>query len=117
MKFVDPVAGVGYEIFADGAGVLSAEIDRGAPIGRIAVGEVIFGELPQIVPVRPQVIVDDVENDAEADRMGAIDEASEIIGSAVEARRREQINAVVTPAEFPGEVGHRHDLDHGYSQT
>src|SRR5262245_48765213 len=48
--------------------------------------------------------------------MGAIDEAPEVVGRAVEARRREQIHAVISPAEFPGEVGHRHDLDHGYSQ-
>src|SRR5262249_32295915 len=48
--------------------------------------------------------------------MGAIDKAPEVVGRAVEARRREQIHAVVSPAEFPGEVGHRHDLDHGYSQ-
>src|SRR5262245_30544698 len=48
--------------------------------------------------------------------MGAIDEAPEVVGRAVEARRREQIHAVVSPAEFSGEVGHRHDLDHGYSQ-
>src|SRR5215475_3757037 len=48
--------------------------------------------------------------------MGAIDEAPEVVWRAVEARRGKQIHAVVSPAEFPGEVGHRHDLDHGYSQ-
>src|SRR5262249_8362241 len=44
-------------------------------------------------------------------------EASEVVGMAVEARRREEIHAVVAPAELPGEIGHRHDLDQGYSQT
>src|SRR5262245_9133235 len=116
MKFIDPIAGVGDEVFADGAGVLPAEINRGAPIGRVAVGEVVFGEIPQIVPVRSQVVVYDVEDHAEADRMGAVDEASEVVGRAVEARRREQIHAVVAPAEFSWEIGHRHDLYHGYSQ-
>src|SRR5215831_6692165 len=48
--------------------------------------------------------------------MGAIDEAPEVVWRAVEARRRVQIHAVVSPAEFPGKFGHRHDLDHGYSQ-
>src|SRR5512145_2081656 len=117
MKFIDPVAGVGGEVFADRSGVLSVEIDRGAPIGRVAVGEVVFGELPQVVPIRPQVVVNDVEYHAEADRVGAIDEASEVVGIAVESGRREEIHDVVAPAELPGEIGHRHYFDHGYSQT
>src|SRR5262245_33279669 len=49
--------------------------------------------------------------------MGAIDEASEVVGNAVEARWREKIYAVVTPAEPPREIGYRQDLDDSYSQT
>ena len=59
------------------------------------------------------MVVDDVENDAHAERMGALDEPPQIVGPAVQARRREQIHAVVPPAEAAFKIGDRHHLDHG----
>ena len=41
-----------------------------------------------------------------------VDEAAEVVGRAVEVRRREQIDAVVAPAETPLELGDRHHFDH-----
>ena len=43
--------------------------------------------------------------------MRAIDEAAQIVRRAVEPRRREQVDAVVAPAELAGELGDRHHLD------
>ena len=45
-------------------------------------------------------------------RVRGIDEAAKIVGRAVQARRREEIDAVVTPAEAAGEIRHGHDFDH-----
>ena len=59
------------------------------------------------------MIVDDVEDDADPERVGAIDEAAQIVGLAVKPRRREQRHAVVTPAEAAGEIRDRHHLDDG----
>ena len=59
------------------------------------------------------MVVDDVEDDGDPERMRAVDEAAEIVGPAVEPGRREQIDAVVAPAEPPGEFGHRHDFEAG----
>ena len=38
---------------------------------------------------------------------------AQIVRRSVQARRRVQIDAVVAPAQPPGEIGHRHHLDHG----
>ena len=62
------------------------------------------------------MVVDDVENDAEAERMGPIDKTAEVVGSAIEPGRREEIDAVVTPTEAARKVGDRHDLEHGNPQ-
>ena len=45
--------------------------------------------------------------------MGPVHEAAEVVGRAVEPGRGEQVDAVVAPAEAAGEVGDRHDLEHG----
>ena len=53
---------------------------RLAPFGLVAVGEVVVGELAEVVAVRAEMVVDDVEDDAEAERVGAIDEAAKVVG-------------------------------------
>ena len=59
------------------------------------------------------MIVDDVENDGDAKGMRAVDEAAEIIRSAVQVRGGEEIDAVVAPAEPTGEFRHGHDFKAG----
>ena len=49
--------------------------------------------------------------------MGAVDEAAEVVGRAVEAGRGEEVDAVVAPAEAAGEVGDRHDLEAGDAEV
>ena len=45
-------------------------------------------------------------------RVRAVDEPAQVVRAAVEVRRRPQVDAVVAPAEAPGELGDRHQLDH-----
>ena len=59
------------------------------------------------------MVVDDVEDDRDAERVRAIDKAAEIVRPAVEPGRREQIDPVIAPAEAAGEIGDRHQLDAG----
>ena len=58
------------------------------------------------------MVVDDVENHGEAQTVRRIDEPAEIVGTPVQTRRREQIDAVVAPAEATFKFGNGHDLDH-----
>ena len=62
------------------------------------------------------MVVDDVEDDADPEGVRPIDEGAEVVGRAVEPGRREQVDAVVAPAEPAGEVVHGHDLDDGDAQ-
>ena len=62
------------------------------------------------------MVVDDVQNHSQPESVGAIDEAAEIVGRSIVARRRKEANAVVSPAEIAGEFGNRHEFDDGDPQ-
>src|SRR3954469_10948640 len=57
------------------------------------------------------MIVNDIQDDPEAQRMRLVDEAAKIVGRSIDACGREQIHAVVTPAEAPGEFCDGHHFD------
>src|SRR5437016_14197302 len=113
MKLFDPITGIGNEELADRAGVRPVEIDRLAPLVFVALGEIAVGKPLQVIPVRAEVVVDDVENDGQAKPMGTVDEAAEIIRAAIEPGRREKVDAVIAPAETARKLRHRHDFNAG----
>ena len=76
----------------------------------------MLGELAQVAAIGAEVVVDDVEDDAKAEGMGAVHEAAEVVGRAVQPGRGEQVHAVVAPAEAAGEVGDRHHFHDGNTQ-
>ncbi len=77
------------------------------------VGEDLGGERGQNVPFGPEVVVDDVEVDAEAARVGAVDQRLELLGRAVRGLRGERKHAVVAPVARAGRLRERHQLDRG----
>src|SRR4051812_16687105 len=95
------MARVPEEELADGSRVSAVEVERVAPLGLVTLGEVVLGELCEIVAVRPEVVVDHVEDDGEPDVVRVIDEAAQVVRLAVESRRRIEADAVVAPAEAP----------------
>ena len=113
MKLIDPIARVGGEELADGAGVGSIEVDRLAPFGLVLVGEVGRSEWLQVVSVRPQVVVNHIKDHPDADCVGDVDEMAEVVRRAVQSGRREQVDAIVPPAECTGELGHGHHFQAG----
>ncbi len=117
VELLDPVARVREEELADGRGVPAVEVDGGAPLGLVPFGEVVLRELREVVAVRPEVVVDHVEDDGDVLLMSFVDEAAQVVGLAVEPRRREEADAVVAPAEATREIGHRHQLDARHAQA
>ena len=113
MILVDPIARIGDEEFARRAGIGTVEIDRLAPFVVVAIGEISRGEQFEIVSVRAEMVVDDVEDDGDPESMGAVDEAAKIHRSAVEPGRREEVDAVISPAEPAGEFRHGHNFEAG----
>src|SRR5204863_9277242 len=110
---VDPIAGISEEKFAHRTGIGAVEIDRLTPIVGIAIGEVSRRERGEVIPVRPEMVVDDIEDDGDAERVRGIDKPAEIVGLPIEPGRREKIDAVIAPAKAAGEFSHRHDLNAG----
>jgi hypothetical protein len=113
MELVNPVAGVGDEELTHRSSVRAVEIDRFAPLVLVAVGEVLLGEALQVISVGAEMVVDHVEDHAETERVCAVDEAAEIVRRAVEPRGREEVDAVVAPAEATGELRDGHQFEHG----
>jgi hypothetical protein len=113
VELLDPVAGVGEKERAHGPAVRAVEVERLAPLRLVAVGEVVVRVLGEVVAVRAEVVVHDVEDHGQAIGVRVIHEPPRVVGRSVEARGREEVDAVVAPAELPGEIADRHDLDDG----
>src|SRR5208282_5283918 len=101
MKFVDPIRCVSQKKLANGFAFSPVKIDSGAPVRLFFLAEVVFGELGQVISIRSEMVIHHVENGTDALSMRRIDEGSEIVGRSVVARRCEQIDSVVSPAERP----------------
>ncbi len=78
--FLGPIAGIGEHEFANRPAVGPVKIDRLAPLVLVPVGEIAFGKAFQVIAVRAEMVVDDVEDDRHAERVGPIDEGAEIVG-------------------------------------
>ena len=81
-----------------------------APRRLVRLGEV-RAERVQVVPGRPEVVVDDVEADRETAGVRLVDEPLQRRRAAVRLVHRVQVDAVVAPAVLPVERGDRHELD------
>jgi hypothetical protein len=112
VKFVDPVTGVGREELAHRPRIRAVEVDGFAPFVSVLVGEIRRRKRPEVVPRRPEMVVDDVEDDGDTSSVRSVDEAPEVVRPSVQPGRCKQIDAVISPAEFSTEVGDGHHLDH-----
>ena len=105
-----PEEGVLDEEVADAVAVGLVVIEGVAPGGSILAGEV-RAEIPQIVALRTQVVVDDVENRGHALAMDGIDQRLEAGRAAVGILDRIGIDAVIAPVAVSWELCYRHQLD------
>ena len=95
------------------AAVRAVVVDGVAPRRLVAVGEIVLAERPPVGAVRSEVVVDDVEDDAQTVAMRVVDEAAQVLRPAIGAGRRPPIDAVIAPVPPAREVGNRHQLDRG----
>src|SRR4051812_49020205 len=114
---VRPVERVVAHESANGPAVRSVVVDPVAPRRLVSIGEKLSaGDCRQVVASRTEVIVDDIEDDAEVAGMCGVDESLERLWSAVRCRWSVEQYAVVPPVARAGEAGDRHDLDCGDAQ-
>jgi len=99
-KFAQPHQRVVEEEAAHLVGVRVVEVHRRTPGGRVGVGEV-RPEARQVIPVRPEMVVDDVHDDADPALMARVDEALQPVRAAVRLVNGVEIDPVVAPAVMP----------------
>ena len=95
--------------------VRAVEIEGRPPGGAVAPGE-IRAVVGQVVPLRPQVVVDHVQDHGQAPLMAGVDQSFQAFGSAIGVLHREGINPVVAPVAPARKLGHRHQLQGGDPQ-
>jgi hypothetical protein len=107
MELVDPVAGVAMQNSRTGP--------ESSPSKLMALPQsVVFSQkncganFCDVVAVGAEMIVDHVQDHAQAERMRPIHEAAKVVGRSIDMRGREPLHAVITPAESARKFGHRH---------
>ena len=76
----------------------------------------MLGILGEIVAVRSDVVIDNIQDDAETVLVSGVDHLAEVVGGAIAVKGREKVDAVVAPADIPGELGQRHAFENSDSQ-
>src|SRR5665213_1300299 len=106
-----------HEQLADGLGPRPVNVDRRTPRRVMPRREERRGVLRQIVSLRPEVVVDDVQQHAQPARVRGVDERLELIGRAVGVLRGEWEHAVVAPVARTARLRQRHQLDRGHARN
>ena len=105
-----PVQRVVEEKAPHALGALVVQVDRRAPRRLVLVCE----EGPEgigVGAVRPEMVVDDVQEDGQPGLMRRVHKAAEILGPTVGAGRSEPGRRIVAPVALARKVVHRHQLD------
>ncbi len=110
VEVAQPHQGVLDDEAADRVAVGVVQVERLTPRGAVAIGEV-RPEVAEPVAARSEVVVDDVEHDAEASGVAGVDEPGQAVRSAVGLVHGPESDAVVAPAVAAGEGRDRHQLD------
>ncbi len=106
----DPHADVVEDHRAGGVAVVAVVVDGRAPVGPVALVEVV-AEGGEVVAVGAEVVVNHVEEDGHPLAVARLDESLEPLGTAVAVLRGERVDAVVSPASHAGKLADGHQLD------
>ena len=108
MELLDPVERILDDQLADNITVWAVKIQRIAP-GSFVPVTTDFREIPwKVIALRSEVVVDHIEEDHEAQRMGMVDECLQLIRCSIRRVRRVEKNTVVAPITIAREVGEAH---------
>ena len=99
MIFADPIR---QEKFADRCASFPSRLNGSPPLSLITIRKIAGREKGEVIPIGPNVVVNDVKNHSDAELVTLIYKVLGVLGLAVQNDRREETNTVVAPAEFPG---------------
>ena len=106
----NPVKSVGNEVIPHFIAVGSVEVNRLSPRSFISVGK-IRAEVPEVVSLGPEMVVDDVDDHGQSEAMGAVDQSPQVVRRPGAARRGVQRDAGVAPVAAAGQIGERQRVD------
>ncbi len=75
-----------------------------------------MAEIPQVIALGPEMVVDDVEHDRHPPTVAGVHEPFQPPWPAVRVLGGKGIDAVVAPVAAAGKLGHRHEFDGGDAQ-
>src|SRR4051812_1822680 len=73
--------------------------------------EVRIRERGQSIAIRPEVVVDHIQDHADAESVGGIEERAYVLRRAIRSERRKQADTVVAPAARSREACYGHQLN------
>ena len=65
----------------------------------------------QVIPFRPEMVVDDIQSHSQTTLMARIDKSFEAFRTTVRILDSERVYAVIAPVAIPRELSDRHDLN------
>src|SRR5687768_10756841 len=99
MVLFNPIPRVLDEKLAHRPAILAIKVNGLAPFIRIAVRKIIRRKPLQVIPVRANMIVNDIQNDSQPKSMRPVHESAEVIRPSVQSGGREQIHSIIAPSE------------------
>ena len=112
--FVEPIKRIMGEEIAHFA---SPERDRRTPRCLRAFVEERLGIAVQVIPVRAEMVIDDIEQHHQPKRVRVVDHRLQLARRAIRLIGRERQHAVIAPVARAGEIGDRHQLDRGHAEV
>ena len=110
---MQPVERVMDEKLAHLATAAAIEIDRRAPGCVVPFGEERAGVEVEIIPLRPEVVIDHIQQDHQAARVRRLHQGFEVIGAPVAAVGGVGQDTVVSPVARARKIRHGHEFDGG----
>src|SRR5207249_11376846 len=101
-----------YDVTSGYVSPLAVEVHGGTPRRLVPVAEV-RPVLRKVVPLGPEVIVDDVEEDREPGRVARVHQTAQSARAPVGGLWRVEVAAVVAPITRARKLGDGHELDGG----
>src|ERR1700690_2737194 len=103
MVFAQPIERVVDEKIPHRTAFRAIEIDSIPPRSVVAIGKELRRIRIQVIALRPEVVVDNIEQDHDPAAMSILNEVLEIFRPAVAAIGSKREDSVITPVAFSGE--------------
>src|SRR5688572_27546661 len=100
MIFIHPIHCIIDIKLAYFKGVIAIKVNSLSPFSRILCCKIIAGESSNVIAIRAEMIVNNIQNHSYPKRMSIVDEMAQIIGLTIEVVRGKEVDTVITPTKL-----------------